>query len=54
MRNGSVWWFTPVVLETSCTIDVTRFPRDVQTCHFEVLEFFLNIFIEFSEFKDNK
>ena len=34
--NGEVYSSRSTLLETSCEIDITEFPVDEQTCHFDV------------------
>ena len=34
--NGSIYQVVPIVMETRCAIDITNFPVDEQTCHFQV------------------
>jgi hypothetical protein len=34
--DGEVKWQPPAILETSCDMDVTLFPFDVQTCNIQV------------------
>ena len=34
--SGQVKWFRPVNFETTCSLDVTNFPFDVQTCVIEI------------------
>lgn len=32
-NDGSVLWIPPSIFRSSCPIDITHFPFDVQTCH---------------------
>ena len=36
MHDGNVTWIPQLIMETACGIDVTMFPRDVQTCTIKV------------------
>jgi len=32
-NDGSVLWIPPSIFRSSCSIDITHFPFDIQTCH---------------------
>ena len=32
-NDGSVLWIPPAIFRSTCSIDITHFPFDVQTCH---------------------
>ena len=33
--KGNVYWFAPVLLKAQCSINVARFPFDMQECSFK-------------------
>ena len=35
--DGTVRWIQPILQETTCDVDITKFPFDSQTCYIEVV-----------------
>ena len=44
--DGTVTRIVPLVMQSSCAIDVTHFPVDQQTCLFQVRNHFRNIILK--------
>jgi len=35
-NDGTVMWIPPALFRSSCSIDITHFPFDVQTCRLKI------------------
>ena len=51
-HDGFVWWFAGGLFKTFCSIDISYYPLDTQSCSIEVMSWSLNEFFLFCIFDD--